>query len=249
VNGAVDWGRVARQRLAIHTIGGSAAPVGTGASEEERARAMAHAQNAGGELKAAVGSFAAQPQPPEGAVESALFAEGLADAGDPRAARYLRDLREIQPIEAEVATARLALRMGQVELARNALVSAFVHYRADPWPDQIRMNRALALAQELAAVRPDTIPVLVESLGQPFAVNAVEEPRRLARLLIGAAGGLTHRCGELLEPFEPHTAWRLDILRYRASCYQVTHDPRAARATADVALYLQQESAPLRGSP
>jgi spermidine synthase len=241
IAGEVDWGRVARQRLAIHTIGGSVAPLGADASDEERARARAHAQNAAGELRAAVASFGAQPQPPEGATEAALFAEGLADAGDPRAAPYLRALHEIQPIEAEAATARLALRMGQVELARNALVSAFVHYRTDPWPDQIRMTRALALAQELAAVRPDAAPVLVEALGQPFSVNAVEGPRRLARLVIGASGGITHRCGELLEPFEPHAEWRADILRFRASCYQATRDPRASLAMAELSEYLQQE--------
>jgi spermidine synthase len=244
VEGSVDWERVARQRLSIYTIAGSPPPLTPGASEAERARAQAHAQYVSGELEAAVRTFAGQPHPPQGAVETTLFAEGLAQAGDQGAIPYIQGLREVEPIEAEAATARLALRLGQPELARDALVSALVHYRAAPWPAQVGMLHALGLAEELAAARPDMVPALFEALGKPFAVAALEEPRRLARLNIASVGGVSNLCRDALADFEPHVPWRADLLRYRASCYERTRDPRARVARAELEEYLAREDNP-----
>jgi predicted membrane-bound spermidine synthase len=249
VDGAVDWGRVARQRLAIYTIAGGSAPLDPEGPAAEQARARAHEQYVAGELVAALQTFAGQPDPPEGAVETTLFAEGLAEAGDPAALPYIQALRAIDLIEAEATTARLALRMGNLELARDALASALARYRTDPWPSQVGMAHALGLADELARARPDMAPVLFDALGQPFAVAALEEPRRLVRLNVASLGRLTARCGEALASLEPHVPWRLDVLRYRASCYERTHDPRAGQALADLETYLLQEPAPSASPP
>jgi hypothetical protein len=127
----------------------------------------------------------AQPAP-EGAVETTLLAEGLAEAGDPRAVAHIQALRGVDGTEAEAATARLALRLDRPDLARDALVAAFVHYRADPWASQLAMSHALALADELTLKHPDAVPALFEALGHPFAASALEEPRRLVRLSVGS---------------------------------------------------------------
>ncbi len=243
VGGAVDWERVARQRVAIHVIAGTAPPAEAGAPEAERVRARAHAQYLSGELAAAVETFAGQAAPPQGPVEAALFAEGLAEVGDPRAVPYIQELRHVQPTEAAAATARLALRLGQLELARDALVSAFVRYRTDPWPSQVSMSHALALADELTLARPDMVPVLFEALGEPFAVYALEEPRRLVRLSVASHGGASDRCREAVAPFEPDVPWRADVLRYRADCYKRMRDPRALQARADLASFKTLEVA------
>jgi len=248
LGGAVDWGRVARQRLAIYTIAGSPAPLRPGALDPERARTQAHAQYLAGELAKAVATFASQPDPPEGAVETTLFAEGLADAGDQGAIPYIQALRAIEPVEAEAATARLAFRMGQTELARDALVAALVHYRTSPWPSQIAMAHALGLLEELAAARPDMVPVLFEALAEPFAVAALEEPRRLVRLHLASMGGVSERCRDALLAFEPYVPWQADVLEYRANCYQRTRDPRATHARAELQEFLRQEPAPLPGT-
>jgi len=237
LDGALDWERVERQRLAVYTIAGS--PPGPGAPGGERARA--HARYVAGELAAAARTLAPLPHAPEGAVETALLAEGLADAGDPAAIPHIHALRAIETTEAEAATARLALRMGQPELARNALVAALVHYRTEPWPGQLAMAQALALAVELASAHPQTAPVLFEALAEPFAVAAIEEPRLLVRLQVAAAGGLHDRCQEALEPFEPHVAWRADLLRYRLGCYERERDPRTRQARDDLEEYLASE--------
>jgi hypothetical protein len=241
IDGSVDWGRVERQRVVIYTIAGTAPTPPPDAPEAERLRVQAHAQYVAGELSEASRTLASQPRPAEGAVETALLAEGLADRGDPAAIRQIQALEAVQPTEAEAATARLAFRLGQLEVARDALATALVHYRTDPWPGQVAMSHALALAVEMAAARPDTAGVIFEALERPFAVFALEEPRRLVRLQVASVGGLHDRCREALEPFEPHVAWRADLLRYRASCYERTRDPRARQARDDLDEFLRAE--------
>jgi len=231
---------VGRQRLAIYTIAGSAPPLLPEAPLEEKIRAQAHAQYLSGELAAAVKTFAGQPAPPEGAVEATLFAEGLAQDGDQAAVPFIQALRAVEPIEAEAATARLALRLGQAELARDALISAFVHYRTSPWPSQIGMAHALGLVEELAAAHAEMVPVLFDALRQPFAAAALEEPRRLVLLSLASRVRVPELCREALLPLEPHVPWRADLLKYRASCYQRTRDERASQAQAELQQYLRQ---------
>jgi spermidine synthase len=243
LEGAVDWSRVARQRRSIYTIAGTAAPREPGASDAERIRAEAHALYLSGELAAAVKTFEKQPAPPEGPVETTLFAEGLAETGDPRAVAYIKALREISSTEAEAATARLALRMEQPELARDALVTALVHYRTDPWPGQVSMSHALALAEELTLGRPEMVPFLFEALGQPFSVSALEVPRRIVRLSVASHGPILERCREAVAPFEPYVPWRADLLKYRATCYERTRDPRARQARAELEEFVRQDTA------
>lgn len=246
LDGSVDWNRVARQRLALYTIAGTPPPVAPDAPEAERIRARAHAQYLAGELAAAVETLAGQPQAPEGAVETTLFAEGLAERGDESALGHIRALKDVDPSEAEAATARLALRLGQPELARDALVSAFVRYRTDPWPSQIAMGHALSLATELAAARPAMAPILFEALSEPFSVAALEEPRRLVLIGLASLGGGPERCGRALEGLEPDVPWRGDVLRFRAACYERTGDPRARQARRELDAFLAGAPASLR---
>jgi spermidine synthase len=241
--GDVDWGRVERQRSAIYAISGSSPPVEPDAPATVRARAEAHARYLAGDLAAAARTLLAQPGAPEGAVETTLVAEGLAELGDPGAIPHIQALRRVNATEAEAATARLAFRMDQHELARDALVAAFAHYRTDPWPGQVSMSHALALADELTLKRPDAVPVLFEALGQPFAAAALEEPRRLVLLSVGSHGGPSERCRKAVIPYEPHVPWRADVLRYRARCYEWTADARAADARVELEQFLQREAA------
>jgi predicted membrane-bound spermidine synthase len=242
LDGDVDWGRVARQRRSIYTIAGTTAPAEPGATDAERIRAEAHSLYLSGELAAAVKTFEKQPEPPVGPVETTLFAEGLAETGDPRAVGYIKALREFSSTEAEAATARLALRMEQPELARDALVSAFVHYRTDPWPGQVSMSHALALADELTLGHREMVPFLFEALGQPFSVAALEEPRRIVRLSVASHGPVSDRCRDAVAPFEPHVPWRADLLKYRATCYERTRDPRARQARAELEEFVRHET-------
>jgi hypothetical protein len=241
VDGPVDWDRVVRQRAAIYAVAGTPPPEEPDVTEGERLRTRALAQYLSGDLADAARSFERYGRPAQGGVEATLLAEGLAEMGDPRAVGHIKALRELQPTEADAATARLALRLGQPELARNALASAFVQYRTDPWPSQVGMSHALALADELTLAHPDMVPVLLDALAEPFSVSALEEPRRLVRLSVASHGSLSERCREAVAPFEPHVPWRSDVLKYRASCYQLTRDPRALLARSELEEFKQQE--------
>jgi hypothetical protein len=241
VTGDVDWPRVVRQRVAIHVIAGSPPVAAADAPDDERKRVEAHGLYLAGELAAAARRFQEQPSPAQGLVETTLLAEGLAETGDPRAVEYIKALRDRQPAEAEAATARLALRLDQPQVALQALGSAFTRYRTEPWASQIAMSHALSLADELSLAHPQLVPVLFEALRQPFAVAALEEPRRLILLSVASHGG-TYRCDEVLAPLEPHVPWRLDVLKYRAACYGV-RDRRHVDARADLARFERQAQA------
>jgi hypothetical protein len=232
---ALDWDRVVRRRLDVYTLAGYPPPLDPLAAAADRARQRAHAEYAAGRLAAAAASFG--PATPESVVETMLLAEGLAEAGDPAARPHIEALGRVQPTEAEAAAARLALRRGVGELARDALAASFVHYREDPWPSQISMAHALALAVELARVRRDAAPILAEALSRPFAVAALEEPRRLVRMQLVALEPLTERCRDALADLEPHVPWREDVLEFRSRCYAATRDPRARQAAADLAAF------------
>jgi spermidine synthase len=241
VDGPVDWDRVDRQRVAIYAVAGTPPPAEPDAAEAERLRAQSLTQYLSGDLADAAKTFQQYGQAPQGAVETTVLAEGLAETGDPRAVAYIKALRDVQPTEADAATARLALRLGQPELARDALAAAFVRYRTDPWASQVSMSHALALADELTLAHPDMVPVLFDALAEPFSVSALEEPRRLVRLSVASHGGLSDRCRDAVAPFEPHVPWRSDVLKYRASCYQLTRDPRALEARSELEEFKQQE--------
>ncbi len=241
VDGSVDWERVTRQRLAIYTIAGTRPVVPEDATDAYRLRAQAHAEYLAGKLKEAVATFGRQPEPPEGPLESAIFAEGLAEQGDPAAAGHIRALHDAQPTEADAATARLALRLGQTDLARNALAAAFVRYRTDPWASQVSMSHALALADEMTLAHPETVPILFEALREPFAAAALEEPRELIRLSVLAHGGPSGRCGEVMAPFEPYVPWRADVLKYRSDCYSRIGHPLAGDARVDLETFERKE--------
>ncbi|HEU0090707.1 MAG TPA: fused MFS/spermidine synthase [Vicinamibacteria bacterium] len=245
VTGAIDWDRVARHRVEIYTIASDWATLPRRASAEERDRIIAHRFYANGRLADAVDTFRKQPRPPSGLVEIALFAEGLAERGDTDAAPYIRALGAAVPAEADAAAARLAYRLGRVDVAVDALVSAFTRYRGDPWPSQAAMERGLALAREIAAANPETAPRLYDALALPFSVRALEQERLFLCVLVARSGGLWERCREAMAPLERHLPWRPDMLQARADCYEHAGDPRAKRAAADLQEYLEADrSAP-----
>jgi hypothetical protein len=209
-------------------------------SPEDQARAQAHALYASGRLREAVETFQGQPHPPEGRVETALFAEGLADRGDNAADPYLRDLARASPVEGQAAAARLSFRAGRLEEAGSRLASAFAGYRADPWPAQSSMRRAVRLAEEIATAQPALAPSLFDALARPFVAGTAEEQRLFTRVLLTAVPGMEGRCAEAFAALEPFVPWSEEFLRRRVACYG-TQGPHAARARAELAEYRGQK--------
>ena len=243
----VDWDRVRRHRVDAYTIIHVEAPLPPGLPAADRTAAEAQRLHARGDLLGALRSFQTLGRAPRGLIESALLAEGLAEAGDPQASGPIDELGRLLPAEADAAAARLALRRGRPDVAAATLMSAFSRYRVDPWPDMAAMNRALDLAVETVTERKDTATLLFEALGEPFAVRALDEARVHTRLRIAAVGGLADRCADALRPLEPHIPWREDVLRYRAECYRFHKHPLARAAAADLARLLR-DAAPAKAA-
>ena len=252
VDGAVDWQRVRRQRLAPYTVADVPAPTDGNASPEDLARQRAHALYSAGRLSDAVSAFRGQPRAPEGLVETALFAEGLAERGDAAAIPYLRELARGQPVEGQAAAARLALRFGRPEQARDLLVAAFTGYRTDPWPPQSSVRRAVRLAEEVAAAQPALAPTLFDALSRPFAVGIAEEQRRFTRVLLAAVPGMEGRCREAFSALEPFVPWTEELLRRRLACYG-SEGPYAVQARAELEEFRREKTsavpAPLAARP
>ncbi|MGH9889447.1 MAG: hypothetical protein ACREBE_28190, partial [bacterium] len=181
-----------------------------------------------------------------GTLDTALLAEGLAEKGDLAALEYIGQLAEVQPIEAEVAFARLARRRGDNEVAMRGLLAAFVGYRADPWPSQAMMGRALRLADDIVAAQPEKAPLLFDALTPPFAVATVEQPRLMERLGLATRPGMADRCVEAFFLLEPHVPWNEEALRFRSRCYADHHHPLAARAERDLAEFSSSAPPPPR---
>jgi hypothetical protein len=106
------------------------------------------------------------------------------------------------------------------------------------------MWRGLTLAREMAAAAPETAAPLYEALASPFSLRALEQERRISRVLVARSGGLWDRCREAMAPLEQYLPWRADLLRARAECYARAGDPRAARADADLQGFLAAHRAP-----
>ena len=143
VDGEVDWERVVRHQVEIYTIANDGRPSPPPPPPATASAPPRTDTTSSGRLAAALETFRKQPRPPSGLTEIALFAEGLAEAGDAEAAPYIRALGAAYPAEADAAAARLAFRRGLPAVAVEALVSAFTRYRIDPWPSQFAMGRGL----------------------------------------------------------------------------------------------------------
>lgn len=206
---------------------------------------------------AAPAASASPPAPPPSASfveepvelsELALFAEGLAEIGDPSTPSLIERLRADQPVEADIILARFQLQRGDRTAAIASLVAAFERYRSDPWPSRAIVKRGLQLIPGLiGGARAESMPApglerLHESLSLPFALSSLNEDRRLALLKLA---GLGAHCAEAYAEFEPKVPWRRDFLVGRLNCYRLRSDPRRAVAEQELREEVEQSGQPL----
>ena len=234
----VDWARVDDERRRLSGL----APDEWGRmSEAERARHSAYLSASSGDFATALASWSRQSRPALSPLELGLVAEGLADRGDEKALEPLQALREVQAVEADAIRARLRLRQGQPYEAAQALETAFVAYRKDPWPRYEVMLRALQTTRELLQQQPRFGRSLFRAINEPFAAGAIDEERRITAFEVATALGLVPECARALEPIEPWVPWQRDFLERRLGCYEALRDPRAASARADLAAFASAE--------
>ena len=248
--GSIDLTNVQDQRLSMIAAEGVRPTFERTLSPDQIARAQAHFAYLRGDYKAVVNSWVSQDRPPRDPTEVLTFAEAIADTGDERALLYMEPMREFHPVEADVVLARMRWRQGQFTEAADALTSAFVRYRNDPWPLPTTMSRALDLPLLVGRHDPALARKLHQAISQPFSVRMLDEQRELTLLGLASVidqGSCSALTLEALKPFEPDIPWYPAFLQNRAACYERAHHPLAARARKDLEDYLKGSPQPLAG--
>jgi spermidine synthase len=191
------------------------------------------------DLPRVVAEWRAQAQEPVGPTEVAIVATALADTGAEAALPYIDATRSFEPIEADVALARLRFRQGAVDDAMRALEAGFGGYRTDPWPMPSLMLRALSLSVEMLARYPRLAEPMWNALREPFGMRLADEVRKKVAAYAASILPPGAPCIEANHAFEPNPVWTEEFLESRARCYEATQDPSASRARGDVAEFLR----------
>jgi spermidine synthase len=230
----VDWERSTDEWIAFRASEGAEIRLHPQVTDAQRTRAYALVEFANARFPEVIGQWRSQPREPRGPTELAVLAVSNAELAEDAALVYIDQLRAFEPVEADAILARLRLRQGKLDQATDALVSSLTAYRSDLWPWPIMMNHALETAKELAQRHPPSVPALRRSLSEPFAGSMLDEARNEALLMLARSQELDASCADVLRPFEPYFPWILDLLAWRAQCYDLIHHAEAARAAREL---------------
>jgi hypothetical protein len=233
--GEVSWDEVEEERITQTAGEGTEPDIPPGLPADLEVRAGAVVNYVAGNLSGALAKWQRQDRGPVGVTELGLVAEGLAEAGREDALGPIEKLHAAQPIEADVALARLRLRQGGRAEAAELISRALVAYRRDPWPSPMIMRRAVDLAMNLSDGAPDVARQLLEAVREPFAVRSLETSRMTAQLWIAFQLHDPARCAAAWHELEPWIPWDAQSLAARRDCYLSAHDERADRALRDAA--------------
>jgi spermidine synthase len=238
VRGAVNWREVEMNRAS-----GTATMVPPGADAEYVNRRRFTQLMTESDVSAAGDLWLQHRWRALNSAEVALIAEAVAEKADPITQTFLTALDHMQPIEANVVRARLALRQNRLDDSLAALQRAFTAYRTDPWPQPLIMRHALSVAIELAQREPRFSPQLYDMLKTPIPPHQLDELRRTTRLEIAVK---SEQCGprtlEVLQEFEPDVRWSLPYLTLRVTCYEHAGlRELAARAREDYETFMSSE--------
>jgi predicted membrane-bound spermidine synthase len=227
--GSVDWDAVDARRIAFAPI--RDLPKGL------LKLADALSEYGRGALGPTFGAWRAWGKPPQSLVERRLVAEALSHAGTEEEAKVAIDLwAEEAPGEAHLLRARLLARTKHAPEAAAELSEGLRAFRTDPWMSRALVQRALTVAGDLAK-DPALLPIVLEGLAEPFAVEALEETRRVARVeIVDVENPL---CVEVHRVFEPQVIWEEAFLERRRDCYQKHGAPLAGAAEDDLRRFLK----------
>jgi spermidine synthase len=242
VNGSVDWDRAEEEAALFQVFEGNAPLPSVARSPEQQQRALALRKYAEGDYASALAAWRAQPKEPQGPVELAVVADAMASQGEETALKYIEQLRTYQPVEADVALARLRHRQGKLEQASASLVAAFTRFRDDPWPMRLTMRRALALAPHVAGDNKAVALELHAALRQPFAVSTHDEARRDFLMQLAGCAGDSGLLLEEVQRYEPFVPWNQGYLTTRLNAYLSAGHPLYERALAELAEYQKSQA-------
>lgn len=251
--GTIDEPLLDNQRTALYTASDTTPASLPFYTPEQQLRAAAHSAFQEGNLQMALQLWRQGPREPADLADTTLLAEALAEASDDAALPHIARIRAYMPSEADALLARLLLRKEQHQEAANAIEASFRAYQSDPWPTFKVMRRALYLALELSATKPELAPRLLALLKVPFSVGMLDQMRTNALISLSEQMGFGPHCLDVAKSMEPYVPWHQTFLVWRFNCYQANGSPHAATALRELKEFLGNEpkpfSAELPGSP
>jgi len=242
----VNWDQVDTSRLSMLLTFGTKPDVNDYSDEDARNRVAAYANYTTGHFPEALRYWRARQRDVGDLNDLRLVAECLADARSDDAIRYIDQLRETAPIDADAILAHLLLQRGEFDQATEVLENVFRRLRTDPWQSRELTQRTLTTAQRVAVWAPSDVPArrLYQALSSSFSVYNSDENRRI-QLLDIAVRIEKARFGEYtlraIEASEPHVPWHSSFLKLRSACYQAVGSPRADQAARDLKEFVAEQ--------
>jgi spermidine synthase len=239
----VDWAAVDTAWVAYQAgeqqFGGVAVAAGP-REEQARQTALIHYYR-DTDLAAARAAWPQQGRPPVGPNELAMLSDLEAETGSDAALALIDQLRTYQPGEAAAILATLRFRQARFDEAAGALEAAFDDFRASPWALSRFTERAMVLADQLAARSPLLAARMFEALRFPLAVRALQDERLMIVANLTPRLNFNGLCREAVAAFEPHVLWTRPFLTLRRDCYRTVGDPRLAVAARELEEFLANE--------
>ncbi len=184
---------------------------------------------------------------PEYPLELAIIGEATAEAADKRAMKWVEQLSEFRPVEANVILGRYFWRKGEVEQAYTVMEAAFLEYRQNPWPHATVMHHALDLVADMALNHADVGARFYELLSVPFSVYNLEDRRLFTLLTLSSTMDCEH-AAEVLGLMEPNVPFKKKVLEYRQRCYEETGSPHLKQARLDLEEFNETIPLPFRSN-
>ena len=249
VEGEVDWGRVDDQNAEMDSyVGVARFPPFSFLNEEQRLRLAAKTAYLANNLPQALELWRKQARDPETLTELEMMADILAWSGDEGAIKYIERLNELNRTEASMLLACVRFRQQRFVEATQALESAFISCRTDPWVMFSIFKGGFAVAKSMAFQDQSgslALP-LYRALEKPFSVYTLDSER--CRTVILMALCVDHGFGEdtrkAVAAFEPDALWDRRFLEIRRNCYRALGDPLAPKAERDLLQFLNAEPEP-----
>ncbi len=235
--GTIDFDHAREDKAAQIAGDGTEPSIPDGLSPGAEVRVQTIVEYIKGNFEGGLAKWEFQESGPTGHVERAMLAEMNGWYGKEPALKFLEEHAKHFPLEATAIRARYEYANGHREEAVQLLEKVFVEYRTNPWSSTMVMNRALDLARELGqSWSPDAIR-LFKALEMPFAVQVLDNARKMLRVDLGMAIADENACVAAFAALEPHPPWDERILGLRRDCYTKWRHPRAAGAAQDVDMF------------
>jgi spermidine synthase len=235
VDGAIDWSLV-DENVAQRAMARHGTPPPLGGAPDRQIRGQARRAYAEGEEAEAFELWTQQDQGPLGPGDLALLSAGLVARGLPYefVQSDLERLSAYQPVEALRLRAVYSLARGDHVGATELAIQALVRLRSDPWVWPRSAERCLALVAAIVRAHPEQAPVLVQALGEPFALRFLDDARLRTRVELLPDDASAELCVPAHVDFEPWVVWDEEHLVSRADCYRRAGHPLASQAQGDL---------------